>query len=124
MTNGQAITTCDSQASALTSRQERFAQLIASGKCQAEAYREAYPKSREWNVSALYPAASRMMAKSKVRARVAALRVAVPGVVQCSLAEHIQELSRLKHVAVARSNLAAAIRAEELRGRASGLYVE
>lgn len=58
----------------LTTRQEAFAQAVASGKSQSEAYREAYPAAAKWKSDAVWSAASRLMANSKVSARVEAIR--------------------------------------------------
>ena len=45
------------------SRNERFAQLVASGKTQADAYREVYPLARRWKDANVHTAASRLNAK-------------------------------------------------------------
>jgi phage terminase small subunit len=57
----------------LTLNQERFAQNIIQGMSQADAYRAAYPKQR-MSDKTLHEAASRLMANSKVSARVKELR--------------------------------------------------
>jgi hypothetical protein len=59
---------------ALSPQREKFAQGIASGLSQAEAYRRAYPRSENWKESALWPAASRLVADSKVAARIDELK--------------------------------------------------
>jgi hypothetical protein len=59
---------------ALTPQKEAFAQGVAAGKSQAEAYRAAYPKSLKWKPETVYQAASRLMADSNVSARVEAIR--------------------------------------------------
>lgn len=49
-------------------RQEKFAQLVASGKyTQTAAYREVYPSSRRWKDITLHPRASRLMCKVYTR---------------------------------------------------------
>lgn len=58
----------------LTGPQEEFAKAVASGKPLSEAHRLAYPKSVKWAGSAIWPSASRIMAISKVSARVKALQ--------------------------------------------------
>lgn len=58
----------------LTSQQEKFAQEVASGKTQSDAYRVAYPASRQWQPATVHQAASRLMADSKLSARVADLQ--------------------------------------------------
>lgn len=57
----------------LTANQEKFVQCIIEGKSQAEAYREAYPKQRSADKT-IWEAASRLMANSKVNARIRELR--------------------------------------------------
>lgn len=55
-------------------QQEKFAQCVAKGMTQADAYREAYPTSKKWTDKALYPRASELAADSKVIARINALK--------------------------------------------------
>lgn len=54
----------------LTPAQEAFAGAVASGKTQAEAYRQAYPKSLKWKDKTVWSRASELMAKSEVSGRV------------------------------------------------------
>lgn len=58
----------------LTNQQEKFAQDVASGKSQAEAYRIAYPKSQKWKDESVWAKASHLMGNAKVQARVSELR--------------------------------------------------
>lgn len=60
----------------MTPPQEKFARLVAGGMDQTKAYREAYPKSRDWKGETAVQAASRLAANSKVSARVDQLRAA------------------------------------------------
>lgn len=53
----------------LTTKQERFVQELVKGKSQREAYRIAYPKSREWKDSAVDSQASRVFNNHMVSAR-------------------------------------------------------
>jgi phage terminase small subunit len=57
----------------LTHRQETFAQLVASGKSQSEAYRLAYPKSQRWKDQSVWAKASALMQADKVSIRVDAI---------------------------------------------------
>ena len=57
----------------LTAKQEAFAQAIASGLTQADAYRSAYSAAKQ-NDTTLWANASRMAANTLVVARVAELR--------------------------------------------------
>lgn len=60
----------------LTAKQEAFAQGLADGLTQADAYRAAYNASRQTDAT-LWANASRMAADSKVVARVASLKSAL-----------------------------------------------
>ena len=53
-------------------RHERFAQLIAAGRSQADAYRQVYSRSRGWADTSLHPKASELA--GKVSARVTELQ--------------------------------------------------
>ena len=50
-------------------RHERFAQLVAEGRTQADAYRDAFPLSRKWKDSAIHPKASHLSDKVGTRVR-------------------------------------------------------
>lgn len=60
----------------LTPKQERFAQEVASGKSQAEAYRIAFNVKPSTKPETTIANASRLMADSNVSARVAEIREA------------------------------------------------
>lgn len=79
----------------LTPQQEKFALGVASGKSQAESYREAYPGSKKWTENALYVKASKLMAEDKVRLRVSSLRQKVEEKTLVSAARVITEISRI-----------------------------
>jgi hypothetical protein len=57
----------------LTANQESFAQFIADGKNQSDAYRAAYPNQKS-SPKTQSEAASRLMSNSKVLAKVAELK--------------------------------------------------
>ena len=60
----------------LTAKQELFAQCIADGMGQADAYRTAYDAEGMAD-STIYPKASRMLSEGKVRVRVDELKAMV-----------------------------------------------
>ena len=60
----------------LTAKQEAFAQAIADGMGQADAYRMAYD-AEGMKDSTVYPKASRMMNEGKIRARIDELKAQV-----------------------------------------------
>lgn len=51
----------------LTPREEKFAQGVADGLSQAEAYRQAFPNSAKWKDEAVWVNASKLMAKVSLR---------------------------------------------------------
>lgn len=77
----------------LTPQREAFAQAVASGKSQAEAYRLAYPKSVGWKDSAVWVAASKLMADGKVSVRVAELRAEIAKAAQVEVVQVVKELA-------------------------------
>ena len=58
----------------MTTRQEMFAELVASGMTQREAYRKVYPNSRKWKDSSVDSQASILAKTQKVSQRLRAAR--------------------------------------------------
>ena len=84
----------------LTANQESFAQLVASGRSQADAYRAAYPSSQEWTLGALYEEASRTAALPAVSLRVKYLRALITQqAIDAAVVDKAWVLKRLKTVA-------------------------
>lgn len=127
----------------LTAQQEAFALAVASGKSQADAYREAYPRSKKWKDEVIYVKASELMANGKVLVRVAALRDEITAPAKKKLAIDKEWVLRqlIENVAMAKSaepvldnegnpvgeykqNLAAANKALELIGKEFGMFVD
>lgn len=79
----------------LTVQREKFALGVASGKTQADAYREAFPRSKKWKDSAVHSQASALMADSKVAQRVRELRERITKTGIASAARVLLEASRL-----------------------------
>ena len=107
----------------LTAKQERFAQEVASGKSQADAYRAAYDAELS-KPETIHSKASVLMADGKVAARVAELREPVVQKSQITLESHLADLQMLRDNAMESNQLSAAISAEIARGKASGVHVE
>lgn len=106
----------------LTAKQEAFAQAVASGKSQSEAYRSAYNPSR-MKPESVHEKASHLMRNVKIRARVEELRAPVVAEAQMSLAGHLRDLETLRDQSVKAGKFGPAIMAEVARGRASGFYI-
>ena len=105
----------------LTPKQEAFAKNVASGMSQAEAYRNSY-NTKDVKQSTVQENASRLMANSKVAARVEELRAVGAEKAAYTLADHLERLAELGRGAEAEGKFDAAIKAEEIRGKAAGFH--
>lgn len=108
----------------LTAKQEAFAQAVASGMSQSDAYRAAYEVSPDTKADTINQKGSRLMAEGKIKARVEELRAPVVKAAQITLAGHLERLGELSRLSQESGQMSAAIAAEVARGKASGLYVE
>lgn len=107
----------------LTAKQEHFAQALASGMNQSDAYREAYAAGK-MKPASINVNASKLMADAKVAQRVAELRKPAAERAQVTLEGHLHDLMTLRDLAVTKDQIGAAITAEIARGKASGVHVE
>jgi phage terminase small subunit len=80
---------------ALTPKQERFAQEVASGKSQAEAYRTAFNVKPTTKPETSQANACRLMADSNVSTRVAELKAAAAERVVWTMADSLDVLSTI-----------------------------
>jgi hypothetical protein len=108
----------------LTAKQEAFAQAVASGKSQSEAYRIAFNVRATTKPESVNQAASKLMADPNLCSRVAELRKPIVEAAQITLASHLERLRALSEAAEEGSQYSAAISAEIARGKASGLYID
>ena len=108
----------------LTPKREKFAQAVASGMNQSDAYREAYRVRNGTKLSSVNVNASKLMNDAKVAQRVAELRAPIVKNVQVTLENHLRDLMALRNLATKEKQMSAAINAEIARGKACGLYVE
>lgn len=79
----------------ITHQQEKFALGVASGKTQADAYREAYPRSKAWKDDSVHNKASLLMRNAQVAARVAELKERITNAGIASAERVLLEASRL-----------------------------
>lgn len=108
----------------LTPKQEAFAQAVASGLTQSDAYRKAYnvkPTTKPESVNQL---ASTMMGLVHISSRVKELRERGAENAVLTREAHLEELKRLKGIALELEDIKAAINAEQLRGKVMGHYIE
>jgi phage terminase small subunit len=108
----------------LTPKREAFAQAVASGKSQADAYRAAYNCSPSAKPKTVQESASRLMADPKVAARVAEIRAPIVERAGITLDGHLKDLMELREAAKAAGQFSPAISAEIARGKAAGLYTD
>lgn len=85
----------------LSAPQEAFARGVASGLSQAEAYRQAYPRSRKWKAEAVHQQASRLMALPQVSSRVKELRDAAAALAVLDAAGLMRQIHMLAHSDIA-----------------------
>jgi phage terminase small subunit len=80
---------------ALTPKQELFAQEVASGKTQADAYRSAFNVKPTTKPETTYKRACELMADGNISGRIAELRAAAAERVTWTLADSLDVLSTI-----------------------------
>jgi hypothetical protein len=108
----------------LTPKQEKFAQEVASGKTQADAYRASYNVKPNTKPETTQKKASLLMKRAEIRGRVKELRKPIAVRAQLTLESHLTDLLELRKRAMEEGQFSAAISAEIARGKASGIYTE
>ena len=103
-------------------RHELFAQEVAGGSSKTEAYIEFYPGSAEWKRAAVNVKASTLAARPEVRQRISYLQERAADSSVYTLAQHLARLHALSRAAQKAGEFAAAVKAEENRGKAAGFY--
>jgi hypothetical protein len=103
-------------------RHERFAQEVASGSSQSEAYATAGFRSE--TPAATKANASRLMSRPEVRERVAELQLAQGRQSEIKRADIIEMLLADRERAHAQRQIAAAVRAAELIGKLCGMFID
>ena len=108
----------------LTAKQMHFARCVASGMPQAEAYREAYDVTAVGKTATHREAASRLMARADIKARVDALVAQRErSILASSLSDRERVLSKLRQwTDSAEPADGNKIRAAELLGKSVGLF--
>lgn len=109
---------------ALTSQQEKFTQLVASGKTQADAYRGAYNVGEKTKAETIASKASILMSDGNIRARVEELRKPIIDDVGITLKSHLERLNELSKGAEDAGQFSAAINAEIARAKHAGIILD
>lgn len=107
----------------LTQKQESFCIAFVETGNASEAYRRSY-NAEKMKPDTVTQAASRLLNDSNISARVDELRQPAIKKAQITLESHLERLQELSLKAEAANQYAAAIKAEEQRGKAAGIYVE
>lgn len=108
----------------LTPKQEKFAQCVASGMTQADAYREAFGQSN-MSDKTLIVKASQLMAKDNIGIRVQELQNESAKVIPITVQDLINELEEARVLAMTmeRPNTASMVQATLGKGKLLGLEV-
>lgn len=116
--------------SGLSPKQERFAELIAQGMSQSDAYRQTVRVRKNTKPESVWCEASKLMANPMVQQRVEELREAAR---EAARDQHIITVEKLTQMTMAAYDMAmkegnaqsaAAIKAAEFLGKLHGLVVE
>ena len=103
-------------------RHEVFANEVASGRTQTDAFLEANPHAEEWKRQTAKVKASELAARPDVKARIAFLQARAADAAVFTLAAHLNRLNALSRAAETAGDFPAAVKAEENRGKAAGFY--
>lgn len=115
----------------LTAQQEKFAQGVASGLSQSDAYRAAY-KADKMKPETINKRSSELMQNGAIKGRVSEIQKPIVEKVGITLEWHLAELERMKNIALAKlveaekpGEIAAllnqAIKAQQSIGKDSGV---
>ena len=107
---------------ALTPKQEKFAQCVASGMNQSAAYRAAYDCDG-MGIATINNNAYVLARDNDISMRISELQVPIEEQVGITLKSYIQEMQELKHAALHAEEYGASIKALELTGKVLGYYV-
>jgi len=105
----------------LTPKQEKFCMTYIETGNATEAYRRAYEVKKMLPIT-INKRACELLQNRKITGRVIELRAPAVEKAQLTLENHLSDLAALKALAINEKQYSAAIRAEELRAKAAGLY--
>ena len=107
----------------LTEKQEKFCQQIVKGMTQSDAYRVVY-NTAQMKDETIWSEACRLMRDRNVTARIEQLRSEALKDIQYTVHDSFLKLNALQEQALVHKNWNAALKAEELKGKLKGLYVD
>lgn len=106
----------------LDERELKFFELMLKDDNATKAYREAF--NSQAKDSSIWCEASKLRNSPKMRQWFAAAKIARLGSSALTLDAHILNLDRLQELAIQNGNVSAAVQAEQIKGKASGLHVD
>jgi phage terminase small subunit len=109
---------------ALTAKQEAFCLAYLETGNASEAYRDAYRVKPGTKPESVHRAAKGVLDNAKIASRLDELRAPVREKAMLTLENHLERLNHLSNMAEQAGQFGPAIKAEESRGKAAGLYVE
>lgn len=107
----------------LTPKQQRFVEVYLDCGNASEAYRQSY-NCENMKPESIGRAAKKVLDNGKIAAQLDKHREESGRRIAVTLDSHHRSLMRLRDEALAAGNYSAAIRAEELLGKSTGLYTE
>lgn len=107
----------------LDEREIDFANRLLKGESATDAYIQSH-SVYDWKRTSAQVAASRLANSERVQLWMSYARLGLMTEGVVSLEQHIRSLDRLMEIAVSTGNIGAAVQAEQLKGKASGLYAE
>lgn len=107
----------------LTPMQMQFVEGLLKGLSATDAYKAAY-NTENMGQNSIWVEASRAKSNPNIALWLTAARKNGLGAATLTHEAHMQELERLKAIAIETGNVGAAVQAEQLRGKAAGHYVE
>lgn len=107
----------------LTVKQETFCLSYIETGNASEAYRIAYD-AENMKSETVNRSAKQLMDNDKIAARIAEIQKPIRERAEITLESHLERLKHLSNMAETAEQYSAAIKAEESRGKASGLYVD
>ena len=107
----------------LTAKQEAFCIAYIETGNASEAYRTAYD-AEDMKPETVNRAAKQLMDNCKIATRLEEIQKPIRERAEITLESHLERLKHLSNMAEAAEQYSSAIKAEESRGKASGLYTE
>ena len=107
----------------LTAKQEAFCLAYIETNNASEAYRRSY-NADKMKAETINKRSSELMQNGAITGRLEQLRETVRERAKITLESHLERLNHLSLMAEKAEQYSAAIKAEESRGKAAGLYVE